>query len=156
MDFPIPRKAGWVFLAPLLLLLAGCGGGNKTTVTGRVTLGGQPVESGFVTFFPEDNRGSAVTGDIVQGEYKVEDLVPGKKRIYVAITGQGETVADDASSVGHSRRETNAERVGEMKKRRTGSKQAAPVKIGGNNVIYDIPSGSQQIDIPLEKLGPGK
>src|SRR5438093_11685411 len=126
MDFLIPRKAGWVFLTPLLLTLVGCGGGNKTTVTGRVTLGGQLVETGFITFLPEDNRGSAVTAEIVQGQYKVEDLVPGKKRIYVSITEQ---VQSDTANPIRSRREANAERLGDRKKKQ--SKQPAPVKIGG-------------------------
>jgi hypothetical protein len=140
----------------MFLTQVGCGAGKKATLTGRVTLGGQPVESGFITFFPEDNQGTAVTGEIVQGEYKIEDLVPGKKRIYVALTDQGESIAPDPSEKITSRRESNAERLAGRKKKQTGSKQPAPVKIGGNNVIYDIPSGSQQIDVPLEKLGPGK
>ena len=149
MVLNFPNRAAWIFYAPVVLMLAGCGGKN-TTVTGRVTLGGQPVESGFITFFPEDNRGTSVGAAIIQGEYKVENIVPGKKRVYVSIT---EAVESDTIAT-TSRREANAERLGDRKKKQ--SKQPAPVKIGGNNVIYDIPSGSQQIDIPLEKLGAGK
>src|SRR5207244_13497745 len=90
MDYLIPKKPIWIFLALFFCTIAGCGG-NKATVTGRVTLSNQVVDSGFVTFFPEDNRGSAVTAEIVQGEYRLEDVVPGKKRIFVSIAGQAQS-----------------------------------------------------------------
>jgi|SRR5438552_11277240 len=151
MVLNFPNRAAWIFYAPVVLMLAGCGGKN-TTVTGRVTLGGQPVESGFITFFPEDNRGTSVGAAIIQGEYKVENIVPGKKRVYVSIT---EAVESDTIAT-TSRREANAERLAEMKKRRAGSKESAPAKLGGNNKIVEIGSGSQQIDIPLEKRSSGK
>ncbi len=133
-------------------MLMGCGG-NKATVTGRVTLSNQLVDSGFVTFFPEDNRGSAVTAEIVQGEYRLEDVIPGKKRIFVSIAGQAQTDTEGAPT---PRREANAERLGERKKRQNASKQSAPINLGGNNKIVDVGSGSQQIDVLLEKLGAGQ
>jgi hypothetical protein len=151
MHYSVRNKTRWIFLTPLLLIPIGCGG-NKATVTGRVTLSKQLVDSGFVTFFPEDNRGSAVTAEIVQGEYRMEDLVPGKKRIFVSIAGE---VQSDTAGVTTSRKEANAERLGERKKR-PNSKQSAPINVGGNNKIVDVGSGSQQIDIPLEKLGAGQ
>jgi hypothetical protein len=148
MDLAIFRKTIWVILTPLALILTGCGAGNKATVTGKVTLGGKAVETGFVTFFPEDNRGSPITVEIVQGQYTIEDLVPGKKRIYVNVTERVESGPDETAT---SRRESNAERLAGSKKRQTLSKQPAPAKIDGNNKIVTIGSGSQQIDIPLEK-----
>jgi hypothetical protein len=144
--------AAWIFFGPLLLILAGCGGKN-TTVTGRVTLGGQPVESGFITFFPEDNHGTSVGGEVIRGEYKVENILPGKKRVYVSITEQIEPAKVNVTK---SRDEANAERLAGMKKKRTGSKQPASLKLEGNDKIVEIGSGSQQIDIPLEKRAAGK
>ena len=155
MNSAIRKTAAWSILTAIFVTQVGCGAGGKAKVTGRVTLGGQPVENGYITFFPEDNHGTTAMTEIVEGDYKIGDLVPGKKRIYVTITGQGESVTEDAPPAGKSRREANAERLGERKKRRTASQQAA-FKIEGNNSIYDIPSGSHQIDIPLEKVGAGK
>jgi hypothetical protein len=86
--------------------------------------------------------------EIVRGEYKVEDLAPGKKRVYVNITDQTQSAAGDATT---SRSESNSERLTEGKKRQSRSKQSAPVKIEGNNKIVSIVSGSQQVDIPLGK-----
>ena len=144
--------AAWIFFGPFVLIVAGCGGKN-TTVTGRVTLGGQPVESGFITFFPEDNHGTSVGGEITRGEYKVENIVPGKKRVYVSIP---EKVDSDATDATTTRKDANTERIAGLKKRRTGSKQPAPLKLEGNDKIVEIGSGSQQIDIPLEKRAAGK
>ncbi len=50
------RRAGGASLAPLLVFLAGCGGGAKlpplTDVEGIVLLGGQPLPHALVTFNP--------------------------------------------------------------------------------------------------------
>ena len=105
--------AAWIFFGPLALIVAGCGGKN-TTVTGRVTLAGQPVESGFITFFPEDNHGTSVGAEIIQGEYKVENIIPGKKRVYVSIT---EKVDSDATDATTTRKEANTERIAGLKKK---------------------------------------
>jgi len=147
MNKAVLKNAVWVILTLLVLMPAGCGG-NKATVTGKVTLGGKAVETGFVTFFPEDNRGTPITVEIVQGQYTIEDLVPGKKRIYVNVTERVESGPDETAT---SRRESNAERLAGSKKRQTLSKQPAPAKLDGNNKIVTIGTGSQQIDIPLEK-----
>jgi len=151
MYLAIFRKTIWVILAPLVLTAGGCGG-NKAKVTGRVTLGGQPVESGFITFFPEDKGGTSAMAEIVGGEYTIEDLAPGKKRLYVNITERSEPGPGDTAT----RNESNRERLTESKKRQTKSKQPAPPKIDGNNKIVTIVSGSQKIDIPLEKQSSGK
>jgi hypothetical protein len=152
MNKAVLRNTVWVILTPLLLIPAGCGG-NKATVTGTVTLGGKAVETGSVAFVPEDNQGSPVTAEIIQGQYTIEDLVPGKKRIHVNITKQVESGPDET---GASRRESNTERLAGSKKRQTLSKQPAPAKLDGNNKIVTVVSGSQKIDIPLESHGSGK
>src|SRR5205823_6674985 len=90
---------------------------------------GKAVETGSVTFIPEDNQGSPITVEIVQGQYTIEDLVPGKKRIFVNLTQQVEPGPDETAA---SRRESNAERLAGSKKRKTLSKQPAPAKLEGN------------------------
>ena len=61
----------------LLLVGAGCGGKtdewNRAAVRGRIMLGGQPLQSGTITFFPiGGTKGPAAGGEIVDGEYSIE------------------------------------------------------------------------------------
>jgi hypothetical protein len=51
---------GWASLwACGLLILAGCSGGlKKTSVSGKVTINGQPLTSGRVLFFPDEEKGN--------------------------------------------------------------------------------------------------
>jgi hypothetical protein len=146
MNKAVLRKMIWGILTPSVLMLAGCG--KRAALTGRVTLDGQPVESGFVTFFPEDNQGTSVGVEIVQGQYSVPEIAAGKKRIFVNITEVAEPAQID---VAKSRNESNAERLAGARKKQGKSKQAAPAKLEGNNKIVTVGSGSQQIDIPLER-----
>jgi hypothetical protein len=70
----------WPFLA---LALAGCAD-HKPVVTGRVTLDGQPVESGVVQFFPEDSQGpSGKAGMIKDGTYTSPEVPVGKMRVVI-------------------------------------------------------------------------
>lgn len=64
-------------LVPRLLLsclvcLVGCEGSGRASVTGKVTLDGQPLELGVITFQPEEGTASPSSGgDIVNGSYEV-------------------------------------------------------------------------------------
>lgn len=57
--------------AMLLLLLTGCGGEEGpdiATVKGTVTLDGEPLDRGFVYFFPDTSKGSS--GPTAMGEIR--------------------------------------------------------------------------------------
>jgi hypothetical protein len=151
MVVPMLRKLLWLLVGPSLVILAGCG--SKCSVSGRVTLGGQPVESGFITFFPADDKGQSASGEIVHGEYSIDTLTPGKKRIFVNITDQ---TAGTAVNTTKSRDEANAERMSKLKRKSTGSKKPTGGGITGNDKIVEVGSGSQKIDIPLEKAATSK
>lgn len=77
---PIPR-------ASLVLLLAAfaCGcGAAAGDVHGKVSLAGEPVDDGVISFQPEkETPGPSVGGRIVDGEYEVQGLVPGTYRVEV-------------------------------------------------------------------------
>ena len=63
----------------LLTLVAGCpggGGSGLTDVSGTVKLGGQPLESGTITFMPVGGTTSS-TGEIEDGEYSLSTTTPG-------------------------------------------------------------------------------
>ena len=86
-----PAWAGGVLLA--LLALAGCGA-RESRVSGSVTLNGQPVETGAITFVPVDGKTPTAGGEIKDGRYSVKvpvgtmkvsisaPKVVGKKKIY--------------------------------------------------------------------------
>lgn len=68
-----------VLLASLIYLSSGCGGGaaSLTPVKGRVTLNGQPLTKGHVTFHPNKDKGNTFPGICVgeigsQGEYTLQ------------------------------------------------------------------------------------
>jgi hypothetical protein len=73
----------FIFCAALSsVCIAGCGGGNNkktpklVPVSGKVTLGGQPLTAGVVTFFPDESKGNkgeySATGSIdADGNYKL-------------------------------------------------------------------------------------
>ena len=150
MVVTIRRHAVRFLMISAVLIMAGCG--SKASVGGRVTIGGQPVESGFVTFFPADDKGQAVGAQIVDGEYTIDEIVPGKKRISVNIT---DPTAGPGANTPKSRDETNAERLSMAKKRPKATKNPTKTGLAGNDIIVDVGTGSQKIDIPLEKAGAG-
>ena len=59
----------------LALTIAGCGGGdslNRGSVSGKVTLDGQPVETGSISFLPTDGtQGPMAAGQISKGQYSI-------------------------------------------------------------------------------------
>lgn len=73
-------------MSPLLLLAlaAGCGGGAVAPVSGKVTLGGQPLPGAVVTFQPIREDGAAVelAGSIgktdASGRYELRLIEPDK------------------------------------------------------------------------------
>lgn len=101
----MPRRAFLLALGLVPLLLAGCGGGGSTgTVTGDVTLDGQPMKKGAIQFVPADGKSAEVGADIIDGKYSVvvpvgdmqvkitSDIVTGKRKLYD--TADSPTVED--------------------------------------------------------------
>lgn len=67
-------------LSFLLPLAAGCGGG-KGSVSGTVTLDGQPLPVGNITFLPSNGPGA--TGPIEDGKYSVKGVPTGQVTVTV-------------------------------------------------------------------------
>jgi hypothetical protein len=66
------------------LFLGGCGGGPPTgTVSGTVTLDGQPLKTGTVTFVTSENR--QYHGTIQEGAYRVEKVPIGEVKIAISV-----------------------------------------------------------------------
>ena len=96
-------------LALVSLLFAGCGKkhGGRVEVVGSVTLGGQPINDGTVSFEPLDGQETRATAMINGGQYVIpreSGLLPGKYLIRVS-AGDGKTpinVVDENNPPGPS------------------------------------------------------
>jgi hypothetical protein len=97
-----PRLVPGVLVALSCLLVAGCGAGDRRQhVRGTVTLDGQPVEVGSLTFQPaEGNPALSAGGLIAKGSYDLPAQagpMPGKYLVMFRIvreTGKTRTVAE--------------------------------------------------------------
>jgi hypothetical protein len=74
----------------LLGLASGCGGNPTAKVSGTVTLDGQPLENGTITFYPTANSGQTAGGGIENGKYTL-DASPGEMTVLISankVTGK--------------------------------------------------------------------
>ena len=75
------------FLAVSLLLFSGCDSGDRLAVSGVVTLDGQPLSAGTITFVPADgNKTSSSGGFIEDGQFLFlaeNGLLPGEYHIFL-------------------------------------------------------------------------
>jgi hypothetical protein len=76
-----------------LVLVAGCGpsGPAVGTVTGLVTLDGQPLKSGLIRFVPADGQSQTADGPIADGRFTV--AVPiGEKKVQISAPKAGRKI----------------------------------------------------------------
>src|SRR5262249_8621367 len=80
------QRAVWLSATALgLLALSGCEGKVRGTVAGTVTLDGQPIELGAISFIPVDGQAPTTGGPITNGQYSVANVPTGEMK--VAISG---------------------------------------------------------------------
>jgi hypothetical protein len=151
MDKSTTRRVCACFIPLFLMILMGCGSSSDTaTVSGKVTLDGEPVATGSVSFYPQESGGGATTSCAIKdGQYRIADLVPGKKKIVVMVN-TGTPTAPQQPTGEVSRESRNAERRGEVRKRDT-SPASSRKPLIGNNKVVDILQGKQEVHIPLQK-----
>ena len=66
-----------------LLLVSGCGQ-SVPSISGTVTYNDEPIETGYISFQPEDGRGQSFAARIENGKYNAtERVTPGMKRVLV-------------------------------------------------------------------------
>jgi len=130
----------------LAIALAGCGA-STGSVTGKVTLNGEVVNGGTVTFIGSDQK--VVTAPIsAEGEYTIPKLPPGAAKIGVMPLptmpkGKGMDMMDPSKMGG------GAEKPSEPppKPRPIPKRYQDPEKSG---LTYTVTKGSQEHDIKLE------
>jgi len=71
--------AGWL-IAIVALAAGGCGRGPGAIVEGLVTIGGKPVETGWIRFTPAAGDGPTAGSTIDQGRYKAA-VTPGLVKV---------------------------------------------------------------------------
>src|SRR5262245_28750207 len=77
-----------LFAWALGVACAGCSGPNISTVTGEVTLDGQPLKEGIIRFVPVNGDTPTADAPIVNGRFKAP-VPPGQKRVEISAPKPG-------------------------------------------------------------------
>lgn len=122
-------------LVGVIACVLGCN--QSTTVSGQVTLNGEPVQKGSISFRPIDGLGKSCGSMIEDGRYFVDDASPGRR---VAVV-----TAVDTEKLARTREDF-------LKPRR----QAEMVDIispsdEGNSQSVVISKGAQTLDFAIQK-----
>jgi hypothetical protein len=99
---------------PALLIVLGCsddGLGKRYSVSGNVTYKGAPVQTGTISFVPEDKEGRGAHGQIENGSYSLTTQTPGDG----AFPGKY-TVTVDTREVDEGERKAATEQFAKEKK----------------------------------------
>src|SRR5262249_32172402 len=68
-------------------VIVGCNSqGPTASIYGTVTLDGEPLEKGTITFTSVDSGGAICSGVISRGQYSVDNVLAGKNRVEVTAT----------------------------------------------------------------------
>ncbi|MCI0359744.1 MAG: carboxypeptidase-like regulatory domain-containing protein [Planctomycetaceae bacterium] len=73
-----------VGITALLAMACGCSGDAAGSVSGSVTLDGQPLAKGLITFSGEGKAAGTGGSSIAAGKYTVKGLPPGKYHVQIA------------------------------------------------------------------------
>ncbi len=76
------RLGSWAVLVGTLVLCAGCGDPNTSTVTGTVTVDGEPLAEGAIRFDPKDGAVATSGNQIKDGKFTVVGP-PGIKKVVI-------------------------------------------------------------------------
>jgi hypothetical protein len=127
-------------LAGALLICAGCGPNSGGSVSGNVTLNGQPLAKGQISFLGEGAGTGTGGASIVAGKYNVKDLPPGK--YHVQIAGEPENKFIEPNSP-DAQRTLSDEEVAAMM-------DPLPKGTTGREHSLEVTAGEQTKDFALE------
>ncbi len=155
MKGQVAVRWGWLLLVFTLPLFAGCGRNDKTEVYGTVTVDGQPLEEGSITFIALGQNGRSAGGLIRDGQYRVLDVYPGKNRIMIDSTREQQFSMGEMMSAAKEIQARNPELKGGKFERAVFKKGGAdfmlPSQTAGNNQEHDIGGDRMELDIHLER-----
>lgn len=79
------RHSSFLAVALFAVALVGCGP-SIGSVTGTVTVNGQPATGGIISFVSADGKGAPVTVEIqAGGQYSAQGIVAGAKQVQISI-----------------------------------------------------------------------
>ena len=137
----VPRFVFTSFLfAWLLLLIAGCGD-NQVRIRGNVTLDGKPIDTGAISFIPDDlSKGQTAGASITLGEFQVVgNNLPPPGLYRVEIRGQkktGKQIPAGSPSPPGTMLEETIEAVPAKYNHKSELKQE--LKTGDNNINFEL------------------
>jgi hypothetical protein len=120
----------------VLLLCVGCNSTPETTsISGKVSLGGRPLQEGYITFYPEKGTETTIGAKVVEGHYQIDAITPGKWRVLISGTPEVKTVQ-------HKNGVTTL-------KLESSPNMVSP-KAKGNLQVIEVHSGVQALDFTLQ------
>ena len=128
-------------LACGLLLTAGCGSSNIGTVTGTVTMDGEPLKGAMVEFFPKAGGGASSGMTNGQGEYELRysrDVMGAEKGEHLVQIYTGNVTTEEGDYSG-ARAETVPAKYNQE------SELSATVSGGSNVLDFDLDSQGEII-----------
>lgn len=142
------RNCPSLFMILLMLPLwaAGCGE-SQTTISGKVTYNGQPIEAGTISFRPADGKGQVFAAEIVDGLYSIPNgkpgsrtvIIHGMKKVKLALSSEESArMAAEAQAAGN----TAGVHVSE-------AADYIPEDAEGNGQTVEIKGGEQTLDFAI-------
>jgi len=139
-----PKPARMLFiglLAFVIMAVSGCSGDGTVRISGKVTVNGEPVETGSIAFAPADGNTSVEGAEIVNGEYKAK-VPPGDKIIRIrGMKLLPSEVYDAVSQTTHV--SSTAIRITDAKYEAADSPLQATITKNGETHDFDLPSMNQ-------------
>jgi hypothetical protein len=142
------RLAGWGLLGLAFLLLAGCSPPSGT-VSGKVTIGGQTVPGGSVSFVPPEGKGTQIAEISEDGSYTVRNLPPGKAAIIVETKSAAPPAAPGGVRMNMPAGAPNAPGADAGKRYVAIPEAYSSAETSG--LSYEVKAGKQEHNIDLQK-----
>ena len=141
----MPKPVKLPFLCVIVFAIftvPGCNNDGTVKISGKVTVDGEPVESGSVAFAPADGKTSVEGAEIVNGEYNAK-VPPGDKIVRIrGMKLQPSEVYDAVSQTKHV--SSTAIRITDAKYEAADSPLRAAVAKSGEVHDFDLPSMNQE------------
>jgi hypothetical protein len=78
----LTTRLGSLSLVAMTFAAAGCGGGSGCNVSGKITLGGEPLKGGQISFV--STKGNVMTANLGDdGAYTLDGLTPGEMTVLI-------------------------------------------------------------------------
>jgi hypothetical protein len=150
-SIPVCCRAGLILaVVAVLFSSAGCGKPKTNTVSGKVTLNGEPV-AGEVTFIGPSKK--KTSSPITDGKYKVVDVEAGENQITVATLGAGGPARVGPANMPQGMQGIPGDPMKGMPVPSEGSTGKPPPEkyaTPGNGLSFDVKPGSNDYDITLQ------